>query len=81
MIEGEYKASWNEEVTDCCGVSPQYGGGYPEYYKKCSKCGDGSLFWPTKTHFVYHPSSYEQLLESRIEALEMELKQRFGRLG
>lgn len=37
MIDGEYKAAWNEEVTDCCGISPQHGGGYPEYYKKWPK--------------------------------------------
>lgn len=76
----EYKSAWNEEVTDCCGVSPQYGGGWPEYYKKCPQCGDGTLFWPVKTHFVYHPSSYEQELENRIKSLEAELLRHAGRL-
>jgi hypothetical protein len=77
----EYKASWQQEVTDCCGVSPEYGGSYAEYYKKCPKCGDGSLFWPARTRYVYHPSSYEQNLEDRIKSLEQEFHRHTVRLA
>lgn len=76
----EYKPSWNEEVTTCCQAAPEYGGGYPDYYKKCPLCGAGSFYWPVNTEMIYHPSSHERELEDRIEALELELKRQTTRL-
>lgn len=76
----DYHSAWNEEVTICCEVSPEYGGSYGQYFKKCPRCGDGSLFWPVITKFVYHPSSYERESEDRIKSLEQELNRQTARL-
>lgn len=76
----DYVPGKEEVVSSCCGAPTKV---LPRCIQAryCTQCRKGTPHDPVEMKIKYTPSSYEQLLESRIEALEIELKRHLGRIG
>lgn len=69
-----FKEAWTEEVTKCCKARVVYKSTSLGHHKACSLCNSGNSFFPAPTVFLYHPSTLEEILLTRVEALENALK-------
>ena len=66
----EYRAGRTEWRTKCCNALEETAGSYGSFYKQCSVCHYSDINGLVPSVLVYYPSSFEEELESKIEALE-----------
>ena len=66
----EYREGRTEWRPQCCNVTEETAGSYGSFYKQCSVCHYSDINGLVPSVLVYYPSSFEEELESKIEALE-----------
>lgn len=66
----DYRFSRTVTVCSCCSAPIETRGNFGDYWKACSSCGFSDIYGLVPLKVLYYPSSFEEELESKIEALE-----------